>query len=386
MLVCLSVYLPFGALAPVLPVYVREELGEGDLAVGIVMGGFGFAALLARPLAGALADRIDRRRTAVVGGLLCAVSGMLYFVPGLGGVASARVLLGLGEALVTSATMAWAIDLAPPDRRGRMIGLFGLSIWAGLGFGPPLGALLAQTGYAAVWILSGAAPLAGALLALRLRGGTLVALPEPMPTLRQLVPRGVMAPGFGALLIAVAEGVMGSFLVLHLAERHLGGGDATGLAAAVYAVFAGSIVVMRLLGGSLVDRYGGVRVVLACGVAEAAGLSLIAAGPGRTGLFGGAVLAGAAFALLFPALGLLAINAAPTSRRAAAAASFTAFFDSGFAIGGVVGGLIASWGSYTDAFWFAAAAALGTVAVVAGLRRSRSADGQHLLDDRSRSR
>ena len=50
-----------------------------------------------------------------------------------------------------------------------MIGLYGLAIWTGLSVGPLIGELLCTvSGYTAVWLFAGAAPLVGALIALRL--------------------------------------------------------------------------------------------------------------------------------------------------------------------------------------------------------------------------
>jgi MFS family permease len=372
MAVCLTVYLPLGALLPVLPLYVRDELREGDVAVGLVVGGFGFVALLCRPFAGSLTDRIDRRRVAGAGAILCALSGTLYFVPGLAGAGLARVLLGVGEALATSATMAWAIDLAPAGRRGRMIGLFGLAIWTGLSLGAPIGVALNGIGYEAVWLFAIAAPLAGGLLALALPGGG-IAAPEPLPPVRRLVPRGVVAPGLGAMLVTIGAGVIEAFIVLHLVERGLDRAGSGSLGALVYTTFAASIVVTRIAAGGLVDRFGGARTAGVSCLVEAAGLALIATAAGVPAVFAGAALTGAAIALLYPALALVAVDAAPESRRGAAAASFTAFADVGFAAGSVAGGLIASRAGYADAFWFGAVCALATLVIALALRRRAAA-------------
>ena len=60
--------------------------------------------------------------------------------------------------------------MAPPERRGRMIGLYGLAIWTGLTLGPPVGELLLQHvgGYNLVWAFAAGAPLLGAVIASRL--------------------------------------------------------------------------------------------------------------------------------------------------------------------------------------------------------------------------
>ena len=71
--------------------------------------------------------------------------------------------------------------MTPPERRGRIIGLYGLAIWGGLALGPPIGELILQaTSFEMVWAFAAAAPLLGAVLALR--------IPEsfvPRPTARR---------------------------------------------------------------------------------------------------------------------------------------------------------------------------------------------------------
>jgi MFS family permease len=56
----LAYFLSLGMLLPVVPLYVSGPLGGGDLAVGVVVGGFAAGAVLVRPLAGRLGDRRGR--------------------------------------------------------------------------------------------------------------------------------------------------------------------------------------------------------------------------------------------------------------------------------------------------------------------------------------
>src|SRR5688572_19842414 len=129
-----------GATLPVLPRYVKGPLESGDVAVGVVVGAFAFTGIAFRPIAGRLADTRGRRRIVAGGALLAAVAGALYLVPaGVPGLIAARLLLGIGEGAVFTAGSAWVVDLSPPERRGRVIGLYGLSIWTGLSIGPAVG-------------------------------------------------------------------------------------------------------------------------------------------------------------------------------------------------------------------------------------------------------
>src|SRR5690242_6736095 len=169
----LCAFLAIGAALPVLPGYVRGPLHSGDVAVGIVVGAFAVTSVVCRPLAGRQADMRGRRIVLIAGALAMTVGGALYLLAGsVPMLVLARLAVGAGEGAVYTAGATWAVDLAPVNRRGLALGLFGLAVWGGLSLGPVAGELLrGSISYDAVWVITALLPLAGALLALR--------LPEP---------------------------------------------------------------------------------------------------------------------------------------------------------------------------------------------------------------
>src|SRR5437763_7059647 len=189
----LLAFLGLGAVLPVLPRYVKGPIGAGDLAVGVVTGAFALTAVLCRPVAGRVADARGRRMVVVVGALFAALAGVLYFVPaGVPGLLVARFALGAGEGCVFTAGATWTVDLAPPDRRGRAIGLFGLAIWSALAVGPLIGeVLLSLGGYDVVWAFAAISPLCGALVARSVPDAHEPPPPGPRPP---LIPRRPPAP------------------------------------------------------------------------------------------------------------------------------------------------------------------------------------------------
>jgi len=350
--------LAVGAVLPVLPRYVHGPLGAGNVAVGVVIGCYAATGLLLRPYAGRFADRRGRKPAVLIGSLLVAASGFLY-LPSLGvpGLIGARLLLGAGEGTVFTAGSAWIVDIAPPGRRGRVIGLYGLSVWAALSIGPLLGELLLHaSGYTLVWLFAAASPLAGALIALR--------LPDPFRPLAHaeqhpLVAREALRPGIALALAALGYATVAAFVVLHLEGRGFGHG------ATVFGVFATMIVLTRLIGGDLPDRVGPTRVAAAAALGEAAGLALIALAPSLTVALLGALAMGAAFSLLYPSLSLIVVERIPETRRGAALGTFTALFDAGVGVGAPLAGLAAALTGYEGAFLFAASIALLSSATIA---------------------
>jgi MFS family permease len=357
--------LSVGAVIPVLPRYVKGPLGEGDFVVGFVVGAFAFTGLAARPLAGHLADLRGRRVAVILGSLLAAVAGLLYFIPGLPALVLSRFALGAGEGTVFTAGATWVVDLAPPERRGRIVGLYGLAVWTGLSLGPPIGDLLLRAGgYDLVWAFATAAPLLGAAIASRLPDPH---VPSPRDEPRSLIARESLRSGLALGLGVIGYAAIAAFVILHLEERGIGHGTLA------FTVFAVTVVVTRLVGGDLPDRLGPVRCATAAAAVEALGLAIVALAPSLPVTLIGACAMGAAFSTLYPSLLLTVVDRVPESRRGSAVGTFTAFFDVGVGLGGpLTGAAVALGGAYAAAFWVAAACAGASAVVIATRLRTTS--------------
>jgi MFS family permease len=363
-------FLAIGAVLPVLPRYVTGPVGAGDLAVGLVVGAFAATAFVGRPIGGRLADRRGRRRVVLAGLLICAVAGALLFLPfGVAGLVVARLVIGLGDGWVFTAGVTWIVDLAPAERRGQAIGIFGLAIWGGLTIGTVLGeAVYAVGGFDAVWAFATLSPLAGVLVARtvpdhhRPRVGEAGAAPASAP----LLPRAALRPGVALALANVGYGTMAGFVVLHLDAQGIGSG------ALVFTTFAASVVVTRLFLGRLPDRIGPRRSAFFAALAQAAGLGLVAAAPSLAVALAGALVMGGGTSLIFPSLALLVVRRVDDAGRGAAMGAFTAFFDAGVGIGAPLAGAVAAVTDYRTAFGVAAGFALAG-ALTGALQRRRPA-------------
>jgi MFS family permease len=349
-----------GAVLPVLPRFVRGPLDAGNIAVGVVVGSYAITGLLLRPVAGRLADHRGRKQTVVLGSALVAVGGFMYLLPlGVLGLVAARLVLGAGEGAVFTAGSAWIVDLAPVERRGRVIGLYGLSVWCGLSIGPLIGELILHaSGYTMVWLFAGLAPLVGALIALRLPD-PFHARPHPEEEHHALIEREAVRPGVALALGSIGYATVAAFVVLHLDARGVGHG------AAVFGAFATMVVLTRLIGGDLPDRVGPVRIAIAATVVEAVGLTTMALAQSLPVALAGALAMGAAFSLLYPALSLIVVNRVSETRRGAALGTFTAFFDAGIGLGAPLAGAAVVLTSYEGAFLLSAAIALVSAATIA---------------------
>ena len=349
-----------GAVLPVLPPYVDGPLDAGKIAVGVVIGAYAITGLLLRPFAGRFADRRGRKPAVLIGSLLMAAGGFLYLLPlGVSGLIVARLVLGAGEGTVFTAGSAWIVDLAPPERRGRVIGLYGLAVWAGLSVGPLFGELIQHgAGYTPVWIFAGVMPLIGALVALRVPDPFRPGPPAEHEHHSLIAPEAVR-PGAALALGSIGYAAVATFVVLHLDDRGVGHG------ALVFGAFATMVVLTRLVGGDLPDRVGPARVACAAACVEAVGLTAIAFAYSLPVALAGALAMGAAFSLLYPSLSLIVVDQIDETRRGAALGTFTAFFDAGVGFGAPLAGAAAALSSYEGSFLLAAAIALGSAALIA---------------------
>jgi MFS family permease len=275
------------------------------------------------------------------------------------------LVLGMGEGTVFTAGSAWIVDLAPPGRRARVIGLYGLAVWTGLSIGPSIGELLYRaSGFDLVWAFAAAAPILGALVALRIPDPF---EPSPHAAHGPLIARESIRPGVGLSLASVGYAAMASFIVLHLQAN----GNSHG--AIAFTVFAATVVLTRLLAGDLPDRVGPLRCAAGAAAVESLGLALIALAENQPMAIVGSAAMGTAFSLLYPSLSLVVVNRVSEGRRGAALGTFTGFFDLGVGLGAPLAGVAVALGGYPAAFLLGATCALGTLSVALALRRGAAA-------------
>jgi predicted MFS family arabinose efflux permease len=310
-----------------------------------------------------------------IAGLSVAVAGALLLVPadGVALTIAARAVYGLGTGIAAAATITWAVDQVPAERRGRALSVFGMTVWIGLSAGPQLGqAIFDAAGYAAVWAAVAGLEAVGLLIAVLGREGA----ERPARATRgraKLVPAGAGRPAALIALGAYGEGVITAFLVLHLIERGVHGGAGFGGAASVYTIFAASVLVFRLAAGGVVDRHRPEMVASAAFAIEAAGLLVLAIAGSFAAAAAGAAIMGGGFAVLFPSLAVVATQTAADEERGAALASFGSAFSLGLALGSLVGGAIAAVGGTGAAHLSAAVAAAAAGAYLTTWRAGRPA-------------
>jgi MFS family permease len=366
----LAYFIADGIILPITPRYAEGPLGADPVQVGMVIGAFSVSAILLRPWVGRLADRRGRRLLMIVGAAVFAVSMLGHLVavnlPLLFGM---RLLLGAAEALFFVGALTAISDLAPEGRRGEAISFFSLSLYLGIGIGPLIGeaALGVEERYPLVWLLAAGMAGVACLLALRV---TETRIPEPAGVLaaapyRRLIHPSGLLPGFVLLCGGAAMAGYFAFLPLHALAM---GEDGARL---YLALFAGIVVISRILGAKLPDRIGARRLSTASMLVSGIGMALMWGWVTPDGLLLGTAVFALGVAFTFPALSSLAVSGVPAAERGAAIATFSAFLDVAFGLGPLSFGVVVALAGFPGGFLFGAILASAGAVVLLVLSRSR---------------
>lgn len=145
-------YLGYGAFLGFLPLYAKS-VGRNAAEIALILGAQLALAIVAKPIAGSLSDRVGRIPVIVTGLFLCAGALPLMFrSENLTVFLLVAPLLGLGVGAVTPVTNALVADLASDRRLGAAMGVFGTVLDIGEAAGPIIaGFLIGGLGYAATF-------------------------------------------------------------------------------------------------------------------------------------------------------------------------------------------------------------------------------------------
>ncbi len=341
-----------------LPTFLSRELGASASTVGAVMALTSAAVVVLLPLVGAATDRFGRRRFIALGGASMALASLGFlFVDEVGPLLYLlRLLQAASFSMTFAAGGALAVDLAPPERVGQAVGLFGLTFLAMNGVASAsVEQLAARAGWDAAFAAAGVAALASVLLCLRIeeparqgkpQEGAAAALAEsslPVPA-RSLA---VMA------FVGLALGAMFSFAQLYAAQL-----GATGISL-FFVAYAVCGVIVRGGFGHLLDDWEPRRVALR----SLAAYVLVVAATTKLAWFGlvaiGAAL-GLAHGLFYPSFTALALHEASGNARGRVIANVQA----AFSVGGIA---TAGLGVVADRLGYPAVFGIASAGLFAGL-------------------
>ncbi|MGP6471630.1 MFS transporter [Rahnella aceris] len=334
-------YLTIGLPLAILPGYVHEHLGYSAFWAGLVISLQYFATLLSRPYAGRYADKVGPKRVVIFGLSGCLLSGVFYLLAlgfdatpavSLALLCLGRVMLGAGQSFAGTGSTLWGISVVGSLHIGKVISWSGVVTYGAMAIGAPLGVLIFSFG--GLTLLSVCIILVAltALITAWRKPPVVTKAPAQIPfrqVLGKILPYGMMLA-----LASTGFGVIATFITLFYAAKGWPG------AAFSLTFFSVAFVGMRLLLPNSINRFGGLRVALACFVVEIAGLIMVFFAPTAWAAMAGAFITGVGFSLVYPALGVVAVKKLPQENQGSALATYSAFLDLSLGITGPLAGVL----------------------------------------------
>ena len=364
-----------------LPLLARNVFGLTTFTSTLTfLMAFGATKAVVNALAGSLSDRFGRKPVLVAGWVAgIPVPLLIIWAPSWSWIVVANVLLGVNQGLTWSTTVNMKIDLVGPGRRGLAMGLneasgYGAVAATALG----TGFIAARFGLRPEPFFLGIAYAGLGLAACSLfvretrqfarqeaadRAGTSA---EVLSTREVFILTTIREPALSScsqagLVNNLNDALAWGVFPLLFASRGLSVG-AIGALTALYPAVWG---LGQLLTGALSDRWGRKRLIFAGMWVQAIGIAFIGATSGLGPWAAGSVILGAGTAMVYPTLLAAVGDVAHPGWRASSVGVYRFWRDLGFAVGGLLTGIVADAAGLRAAIWAVAALTAASGFVVA---------------------
>ncbi len=340
-LLCLSSFLFFASFTMIiaeLPGYL-EKLG-GKEYLGLIISLFTLTAGISRPFSGKMTDKWGRIPVMIIGAMFSGIAALLYpvlvTVPGFFAI---RLLHGFSTGFKPTGTSAYVADIVPVNRRGEALGVLSTFGTIGMTSGPALGSYIFLLYDINTLFYTSSAFAIGSVL-------ILVGMKETLKDRegfnrnlfivrrKDVYEPAVIVPSIVMLLTTFCFGTVITLLpdfgvYLELVNKGL-----------PYAVFTGSSLLVRIIGGRLSDMLG--RKVILKFSTSILFVSMIIIGTAvePVQFFTGAFLFGIGYGLNSPTLFAWAIDLAPEKTRGKGISTLFIFLEIGIGVGALISGSI----------------------------------------------
>ncbi len=370
------VYLAIGLPLAILPEYVHMRMGYHASLAGLVISIQYIATFISRPWAGRISDHKGAKISVLWGMGACTLSGFLMLGAAalhrnpawlsLTSLIASRLVLGVGESLGSTGATLWGISSAGPEHTAKVISYNGVSTYGALALGAPLGVVMETH-----WGLSSVAILTIVVCALAYAWAALKP-PVPVTPGEHLPFRNVLGRvtphGMGLALGGVGYSALATFVTLFYVSRHWNG------AALCLTAFGIAFIAARLTFIRTIGTFGGFPVAKVCLVVESLGVLLLWLSTSSWMALSGAALTGFGYSLVFPALGVEAVERVPLENRGTALSVYTVFADVSFFMVGPLAGAVIGLFGYASVFLFALICVISALAIVLVLAGKKTHD------------
>ncbi|WP_137904126.1 MFS transporter [Chryseobacterium sp. 2VB] len=349
-----AVYLTIGIALGVLPRFVQNTLGFDSIIVGLVIGLQSLSTLLTRAYSGKTTDTKGAKKSKMSGVILAVIAGIIYVLTvlfqanpilALSFLLIARIIHGIGESFLVTGALTWGIGLVGHSNSGKVMTWNGIAMYAGIAIGAPISIWLnKEYNILSAFLLIALLPLVSWLSTAKLP--SIPVDKDHVRTPFYKVIGAISGQGLSLAFSSMAFGCIASFIALFFSQKNWGD------ASLAFMIFGACYVLTRIFFASFPDKYGGFTIALISLIIEVAGQMLIWTSASKTLAIIGCGLTGVGFSLVFPALGVLAIQKVKPQMRGTALGAYVAFVDLSLGLAGPIAGLIAGWFDYQTVYLF----------------------------------
>ncbi|MBI2204936.1 MAG: MFS transporter [Candidatus Rokubacteria bacterium] len=347
-----------------LPLYI-QQLGGTEIEIGLVMGLYPAVGIVLQPIIGPWVDAVGRKPFMVIGVVLVVISCVVAAVaPAIAVLGVVRLIQGVGFSAFFVSMFSYVIDLVPAAQRGWTLGIFGVSGFVSTALTPLLGEwVVRRFGFPTLFTLMGLVALVAFVLVIPIREQRRADVPVvrgwgwARDAMTEVMQRHMVI----SLFFGLGTGALFAFMPTYaesLGVRTL---------AVFYTGYAAAAIVVRVVGGRLIDTRGRRAVIVPSMFVQASAPAMLAALavvildvpwlPAVPVLMLAGLMSGGAHGFLYPALAALVADQAPEARRAAVIGVFSAMQLIGQTTGSMAFGYVAHAAGYAI-MWSALAALL----------------------------
>ena len=335
------------------PPFVQRQ-GASTAQVGWITSIFFLAMLSGRPLSAYLIQQVGAPFSLLLSLVFTlAVCATLPFMTGFAAVAVCCAAQGLFVAIVTSSLLVLVVEVAPAEKRGEALAVFGIAPNLAVTFAPSLGLTLMNSGGIILAFWSAAAMnIFCALFVAFIKQSEKTQTPqnlksfsETSETDKAAIKSNLIVPTLVIASFGLTYAVHLGFVVIIAADRGISNGEA----GIYYTFYAAAIVFARLTGGRVSDRRGRGWVIVPGSILVGFAIMIFALTHSLSGLFITGLVYGLGTGFLYPGVMAQMIDLTPQHRRGAVIAHFYAANEAGIVLGGLLFGWIVEQTNYVVA-------------------------------------
>ncbi len=347
-----------GIVVPLLPVYAHD-LGASGLYIGLIFGSFSLSRTFFLPYFGRKSDKSGRKHLIVTGlAGYTLISIAFIFSSNVETLIAIRFIQGIASSMMMPVIQAYVGDITPKGREGFTMGLFNMSLFMGLSFGPLMGGGIKDSfGLDASFICMGVLSLVGFFLSLFL-----------LPPINQEQVRQRNRPPIKWLTIVQDREVIGLFLFRTsytacigiiwgflpvLADYELSLSSSTIGVLVMMGVFISGIIHLPM--GYLADRVNRKMMIMAGGLLVAAAMIGFAQADTVRDLIYASIIFGFGGGISMPAhMAIAVFKGGKSDAMGSLMGLMTMAHSLGMLAGSTLAGLMMDMLQLRDAFWFGA--------------------------------